>query len=113
MRLRPAATAASLLMTLGSGGTAADFDLVLRHGRVVDGTGNPAFFADVAVKDGRIAVVGRVEGRSKAELDLRGLVIAPGFIDVHTHVDELAEQPLAENFIRMGVTTVVTGNCGE
>ena len=100
-------------MTLGSGGTAADFDIVLRHGRVVDGTGNPASFADVAVKDGRIAVVGRVEGQFKSELDLRGLVLAPGFIDVHTHVDELAEQPLAENFIRMGVTTVVTGNCGE
>jgi N-acyl-D-amino-acid deacylase len=88
------------------------YDVVIRHGRVVDGSGNPAFFADVAVKDGRVAVIGRVSGDANAEIDVKGLIVAPGFIDVHTHADELAEMPLAENFVRMGVTTVVVGNCG-
>lgn len=88
------------------------YDIVLRHGRVVDGSGNPAFFADVAVKAGRIVAIGRVTGETKTEIDARGLIVAPGFIDVHTHADEVAAQPRAENFLRMGVTTVVVGNCG-
>jgi len=91
---------------------AESFDVVIRHGRVVDGSGNPAFFADLAVKDGRIAEIGRISGSAKTEVDAKGLVVAPGFIDVHTHADEIAEMPLAENFVRMGVTTVVVGNCG-
>ncbi len=88
------------------------YDLVIRNGRVVDGSGNPARFADVAVKDGKVAVVGAVKGDAKQEIDAKGLVVAPGFIDVHTHADEVDEMPLAENFIRMGVTTIVAGNCG-
>ncbi len=88
------------------------YDLIVRHGRVVDGTCNPAFFADVAVKDGRIAAMGRITGDAKKEIDATGLIVAPGFIDVHTHADDVAELPLAENFIRMGVTTIVVGNCG-
>lgn len=103
------------------------FDLIIRHGRVVDGTGNPAYFADVAVKNGRIARIGRLQGDAKAEIDAKGLVVAPGFIDVHTHADELGGsrrtrahtnevveswQQRAENFLHMGVTTVVVGNCG-
>lgn len=91
---------------------AADFDVIIRHGRIVDGSGNPAFFADVAVKDGHIVRLGRVEGSAATEIDATGLIVAPGFIDVHTHADELPERPLAENFLRMGVTTVVVGNCG-
>jgi N-acyl-D-amino-acid deacylase len=94
------------------GRAAETFDLILRRGRVIDGAGNPAFFADVAVKEGRIAAVGRINGEAKSELDASGLVIAPGFIDVHTHAEDVAELPLAENFVRMGVTTIVTGNCG-
>jgi N-acyl-D-amino-acid deacylase len=90
----------------------ADFDIVVRNGRVADGTGNPSFIGDVAIKDGRIAAIGKFSGSGKEEIDARGLVVAPGFIDVHTHADEVAEQPLAENFVRMGVTTVVAGNCG-
>lgn len=93
--------------------SAADFDLVLRGGRVVDGTGNPAQFADVAIRDGRIAAVGRVTGTVAREVDARGCVVAPGFIDVHTHADDVARQPRAENFVRMGVTTVIAGNCGS
>jgi N-acyl-D-amino-acid deacylase len=93
-------------------GWAEDFDLIIRHGRVVDGTGNPSFLADVAVRDGHIARVGRVDGTAKTEIDATGLIVAPGFIDVHTHADEVADQPLAENFLRMGVTSLVVGNCG-
>ena len=88
------------------------FDVVIRHGRVADGTGNPTYFADVAVKDGHITHIGMVEGAGKTEIDATGLIVAPGFIDVHTHADEIADQPLAENFLRMGVTTIVVGNCG-
>ncbi|TAL02820.1 MAG: D-aminoacylase, partial [Verrucomicrobia bacterium] len=89
-----------------------DFDVIIRHGRVVDGSGNPAYFADVGVKKGRITSLGRIAGTAKTEIDATGLMVAPGFIDVHTHADEVAEQPRAENFLRMGVTTVVVGNCG-
>src|SRR5258707_7086330 len=88
------------------------FDLIVRHGRVVDGTGNPAFFADVAVTNGRIAAIGRVSGDAKREIDAKGLIVAPGFIDVHTHADDVPQMPRAENFVRMGVTTIVVGNCG-
>lgn len=100
------------LLTLASG-AAAEFDLVIRGGRVVDGMGNPAQFADVAVRDGRIVAVGRVSGEAGRTLDAAGKIVAPGFIDVHTHADEVAELPLAENFVRMGVTSVVVGNCGS
>jgi N-acyl-D-amino-acid deacylase len=92
---------------------AADYDLLLRGGRVVDGTGNPASFADVAVKDGRIVGVGKIDGTAKREVDAAGRIVCPGFIDVHTHAEEIDELPLAENFVRMGVTTIVLGNCGS
>ncbi len=89
------------------------FDLVITNARVVDGTGNPWFHADVAVKDGRIARVGRVDRAQAARvIDARGQVLAPGFIDVHAHVESIYNLPEAENFIRMGVTSLVTGNCG-
>jgi N-acyl-D-amino-acid deacylase len=91
---------------------AEDFDLVLRHGRVADGTGNPAFYADVGIRGEKIAAIGRIAGKAKREIDAANLVIAPGFIDIHTHADDIAELPLAENFLRMGVTTIVVGNCG-
>lgn len=101
-----------LAAVLGPCAQGQTFDLVIRHGRVVDGTGNPAYFADVAVKDGRIAGIGRIAGEARTEIDAQGLIVAPGFIDVHTHADDVAEMPRAENFVRMGVTTVVAGNCG-
>jgi len=107
---------ASLLTCLAS---AADYDLVVRHGRVVDGSGNPAFFADVAITNGHLARIGRVPGVGETEIEARGMIVAPGFIDVHTHADELGDahpaswEQHAENFLRMGVTTVVVGNCGS
>jgi N-acyl-D-amino-acid deacylase len=90
------------------------YDLLIRNGTVVDGSGSPAFRADVAIRDGRIARIGDLKGASaRRTLDASGLVVAPGFIDVHTHADDLAKKPRAENFLRMGVTTIVAGNCGS
>ncbi|MDQ3755144.1 MAG: D-aminoacylase [Acidobacteriota bacterium] len=88
------------------------YDLVITNARVVDGTGNPWFRADVAVKDGRIVRVGSVAAEAKQVIDARGQILAPGFIDVHTHSENVYGLPEAENFVRMGVTTLVTGNCG-
>lgn len=101
-----------LLGSLCAAAPGPEYDVVIRHGRVADGTGNPLFFADVAVKDGRIAVVGRVPGTGATEVDATGQVVAPGFIDVHTHAENVTSLPGAENFVRMGVTTLVIGNCG-
>jgi N-acyl-D-amino-acid deacylase len=79
----------------------------------VDGSGNPWFRADVAVKDGRIARIGRIgPEEARQAIDAKGQILAPGFIDVHTHVESIYSLPAAENFIRMGVTSLVTGNCG-
>jgi len=89
------------------------YDLVITNARLVDGTGAPARMADVAVLQGRIARIGKIpDFLGRQHLDAAGLVLAPGFIDVHTHADDLADKPLAENFIHMGVTSVVAGNCG-
>ena len=65
----------------------AEYDLVICGGRVVDGTRMPSLLDDVAIKDGKIAELGRVAGRNARAIDARGLVVAPGFIDVHTHYD--------------------------
>lgn len=91
---------------------AEDYDLVVRRGRLIDGTGGPAVTGDVAVRDGRIAAVGKIPGAGRTEIDAAGRVVAPGFIDVHTHSEDILELPVAENFLRMGVTTIITGNCG-
>lgn len=98
-----------------SSGAQPEFDFVLRGGRVVDGTGRPAVWADVAVRNGRIEMIGSVPAslRAKQQYNVRGLIVAPGFIDVHTHAEGIEETPLAENFLRMGVTTLVMGNCGS
>jgi N-acyl-D-amino-acid deacylase len=94
---------------------AADFDLLVSGGRIVDGTGNPWFESDIAIKDGRIVAIGRIEpSRAARAIAAKGLIVAPGFIDVHSHIEGGIKQlPSAENFLRMGVTTVVTGNCGS
>ncbi len=88
-------------------------DLLITNARVVDGSGNPWFRSDVGIKDGRIARLGRIDpSEARQTVDARGQIVAPGFIDVHTHVESIYSQPAAENFVRMGVTTLVTGNCG-
>jgi N-acyl-D-amino-acid deacylase len=87
------------------------YDLVVRGGRIVDGSGNPWFHGDVAVRGGKIVAVGRVPaGKSATEIDARGLMVAPGFIDMHSHSDTvLLEDGLAHSKIRQGVTTEVLG----
>src|ERR1044071_4357554 len=93
---------------------ASDYDIIIRNARVIDGTGNPWFHADVAVKAGRIAAVGKLSSASADHtIDARERVVAPGFIDVHTHIEpDIEKVPRADNFLLDGVTTVVTGNCG-
>lgn len=92
--------------------TTAPFDTVIRNGLIVDGSGLPAFKGDLAIADGRIAAVGAVRGSGRRELDAGGRVIAPGFIDPHTHFDaQLLWDGAARPALAHGVTTVVPGNC--
>jgi N-acyl-D-amino-acid deacylase len=101
----------ALLLCAGVVGAPAPYDLVLRNGRVVDGTGNPWIHADVAISGDRIAAIGKIAaGAGKREIDVKGLVVAPGFIDMHSHSDYvLLQDGRAESKIRQGVTTEVFG----
>jgi len=96
-----------------AGLSAAPFDLLLINGQIIDGTGKPPYRGSIAIRDGRIAAVGRVDGAAKKTIDVKGLAIAPGFIDVHTHAENIESHPAAKAFLRMGVTTLVLGNCGS
>jgi N-acyl-D-aspartate/D-glutamate deacylase len=91
----------------------AGYDLVIRGGTIVDGSGDAPFVGDVAVRNGRISAVGFADGSGKEEIDARGLIVTPGFIDIHTHYD--GQVTWAERLAPSsdhGVTTVVMGNCG-
>ncbi len=88
-------------------------DLIIKNGTVVDGSGQPAQKADVAIKDGRIAAVGENLGEAKKEIDAEGLLVAPGWVDIHTHYDgQVTWDPYLTPSSWHGATTVVMGNCG-
>src|SRR5690606_18209054 len=90
-----------------------DYDLIIRGGSIVDGTGAPARRGDVAVRDGRLAALGAVRGSAARTLDAEGAIVAPGFVDIHTHYDaQIFWDRLLSISPWHGVTTVVMGNCG-
>src|SRR6185437_427670 len=89
------------------------YDLIIRGGRVVDGSGLPSYVADIGVKNGKIAEVGRLTESAARTIDAVGLAVSPGFIDHHTHLDaQMLWDPYGTSEPENGVTTVVMGNCG-
>ena len=93
--------------------SAQTYDLLIQNGRIVDGTGNPWFVGDIAINAGKIVKVGKITANATRTIDATGLIVSPGFIDVHTHIEgNDLKIPTAPNFIHDGVTTAVTGNCG-
>lgn len=101
-----------MLITFGAG--AQDYDVLIKNGKIVDGSGNSWFYGDVGIVKGKIVAVGKLKGSAPHTIDAKGLIVAPGFIDVHTHIEgNDFKVPTAPNFILDGVTSVVTGNCGS
>lgn len=92
-----------------------EFDILIKNGHILDGTGNPWYKANVGIKDGKIASIGALDKtEAKVIIDASGLMVAPGFIDMHTHSDfQYLVNPRAESKIRQGVTMEVIGNCGS
>jgi N-acyl-D-amino-acid deacylase len=89
------------------------YDILIKQARIADGTGNPWYYSDVAIKDGLIVKVEPlIQGKAKQVIDARNRILTPGFIDVHAHAENVFELS-SERFIRMGVTTLITGNCGS
>jgi len=89
------------------------YDSIVRNGTIIDGTGNPRFVADIAIKDGKIAKIGQITDPATNEIDAKGKLVTPGWVDIHTHYDGQATwDPLLAPSSWHGVTTVVMGNCG-
>ncbi len=90
-----------------------NFDIILKNGRIVDGTGNPSYIADVGIRNGKISKIGPISEDASETFDAAGSVVAPGFIDLHNHCDHnILAFPDVENYIMQGVTTSLGGNCG-
>jgi N-acyl-D-amino-acid deacylase len=90
-----------------------DFDLLIRGGKIIDGSGLPGWMGDVGIKDGKVVEMGRLTGTAKRTIDAAGLVVAPGFVDHHTHLDaQILWDPYGTSEPENGVTSVVMGNCG-
>jgi N-acyl-D-amino-acid deacylase len=103
-----------LAVLSAAGAQQPDFDLVVRGGRIVDGTGNPSFEGDLGIRDGRIVALGRVHGSSARTIEAKGLIVAPGFVDIHNHSDEtLLQDPDAQSMVRQGVTSMIFGEGGS
>jgi N-acyl-D-amino-acid deacylase len=99
------------LTLIGSLLAAQDFDILIRNGKIVDGAGSPSFHGDIGIKGGKIVAMGKVPNRTAARpIDAKGLVIAPGFIDMHNHSDNvILTDGDARSMIRMGVTSMILG----
>jgi N-acyl-D-amino-acid deacylase len=102
-----------LLLTTAAG--AQDFDILIRGGRLVDGTGNPAWYGDLGIRQGRIAAMGRLDRKTAARtIDAAGLTVTPGFIDIHNHSDfTIVEDGNAQSMVRQGVTSMILGEGGS
>jgi N-acyl-D-amino-acid deacylase len=103
-----------LLLPLSTMAQNPSCEILIRNGKIIDGTGNNWFYGDIAVGNGKIISIGKhLNFSADKTIDANGLIVAPGFIDVHTHLEEdEAKDPMAQNFIYDGVTTCITGNCG-
>ena len=88
--------------------------MLIKNGRIVDGTGTAAYLADIAIENGKIESIGTALGTNfDSVIDATDMVVCPGFIDIHSHTDiTITENPNAESIIRQGVTTEIVGNCG-
>ena len=97
----------------GSNREIIEYDLLIKNGQIIDGTGNPSFLSDVGIKDGIIKKIGKINESAKKIIDAKNLVVSPGFVDIHTHYDGQAiwDSQLAPSSLH-GVSTVVMGNCG-
>jgi N-acyl-D-amino-acid deacylase len=111
MRLTTASVACAVLLSVSCGPSEPPYDIVITGGSVIDGTGTPAVMTDVGVREGRIARIGPLaDARATLRIDAKGLVVAPGFIDMHNHSDyTILVEPKAESAIRQGLTTLVLG----
>jgi N-acyl-D-amino-acid deacylase len=92
-----------------------EYDLIIKNGRIIDGTGNPWYYGELGIKDGKIVKISaKIKESAEKEVNANGMIISPGFIDIHSHTDFILPfYSRVESFIRQGITTIVGGNCGQ